>query len=569
MKINDPNFLHLTGTDQGAYDSAAQAVLDGTLPKEPYYYNPGYYYFLALIYLVCGHNLDTALKVQFLIGLSTYFLIYLIAKRIFNKTVGFIAISLCSLYGIFMIYEGLFLSSVLETFLLALSIFLLLQNADKPSAKGFFFTGIIIGLSVLTRPNIILLIPIYFLWIATRLWSQKKRLLLVYLVMTIGIIGIISPVTIRNYTYSGKFILVSSNGPINFWIGNNPDATGSYRLSPFAKVLEDRMKKEGRDLWVSDALTFIKERPEQYVKLLLKKFCLFWASYEPADNDIVYERMKGQSSLLRMPFILGFGIIASLGLGGILLSLRRWWGKGLLLYLVILGYMSTVIAFFVQSRFRVAMIPYLIVFAGFCLYYWYDKFQKKEYKKLYLSLCPAIIFYLMVNFQTYFGWTHPYFHPNGEYVESRNGLIIRDDSGEWHGKEVNVLDSPDKIIKKELIINSDISQFKDAVLILNYFANDQGELLIKVNEYQFPKISCSQITYGQFMRLAKLGFKPNHLKRGINIITLRVTPTAIVQIPTDNWRNYGRSYFSSNGIDWERIEEEFMIEIELSKTTQI
>ena len=118
LKANDPNFLHLEGNDQGSYDSAARQILEGTFPKEPYYYNPGYYYFLALIYLVFGHNFDTAINVQFVIGLCTYFLTYLIAKQIFNKTVGFIAISLCALYGVFIIYEGLFLSAVLETFLL-------------------------------------------------------------------------------------------------------------------------------------------------------------------------------------------------------------------------------------------------------------------------------------------------------------------------------------------------------------------------------------------------------------------------------------------------------------------
>jgi len=59
------------------------------------------------------------------------------------------------------------------------------------------------------------------------------------------------------------------------------------------------------------------------------------------------------------------------------------------------------------------------------------------------------------------------------------------------------------------------------------------------------------------MRFAKFGFKPSHLKRGINIITLKVTSGAIVQIPRDNWRNYSRSYISSNnGISWERVKEE-------------
>ncbi len=154
---------------------------------------------------------------------------------------------------------------------------------------------------------------------------------------------------------------------INFWIGNNPDAIGSYYLSPYAKVLEDKMKKEGKELWFSDALNFIKNKPDQYLRLLLKKFCLFWSSYELPDNDIVIDKMKEHSSLLRLPIILTFGIVIPLGIGGIFLSARRWWRKSLLIYFVIIGYMGAVISFFIQSRFRIAIIPFLIIFAGFTL----------------------------------------------------------------------------------------------------------------------------------------------------------------------------------------------------------
>ena len=91
MKANDPNFLHLEGTDQGSYDSAAIQILDGTFPKQPYFYNPGYYYFLSLVYLIFGHNREITINIQILIGISTYLLTYLIARKVFNKNIAFIS----------------------------------------------------------------------------------------------------------------------------------------------------------------------------------------------------------------------------------------------------------------------------------------------------------------------------------------------------------------------------------------------------------------------------------------------------------------------------------------------
>lgn len=563
LKANDPKFLHLEGTDQGSYDSAACDIINGTFPKQPYYYNPGYYYFLALVYLIFGHNYDIAITIQILIGIGTYLLTYLIAKELFNKNVALISLVLCILYGIFMVYEGLFLSTVLETFLLTLIIFLLIKWIYSFSYKRFLLIGIIIGLASLVRPTILLLIPFFLLWILIELIKERKKLIISISGILIGLIISIFPCTIRNYLCSSKFVLISSNGPINFWIGNNPDAIGTYYLSPYAEVLRDKMKEEGKELWLTDALSFIKERPYQWMRLLLKKFCLFWSSYEPPDNDVVYDRLKGYSSLLRLPFILTFGIIAPLGIAGIFFSIRRWWKKGMLLYLIIAGYSMAVILFFVQSRFRVAIVTSLILFAGFTLYYLYNKIVERKYLQLVFSLVVVIILYLLVNFQTYLGWTYPLFYHQGTVIESRNGIIIRDDSGEWHGEKTETLNSPEKIIKKELIIDEDISKINDAGLILHYFANDKGSLLIKVNDYAFPEIPCSRITYGKFMRFAKFGFNPAKLKKGINTITLRVTPEANVQILIDNWCHYGRSYLSSNGIDWVKTKGEYMVQLEL------
>lgn len=468
----------------------------------------------------------------------------------------------------FMVYEGLFLSAVLDTFLMLLAVFLILKAVAQPSLLRFLLTGLIMGLSAVSRPTILLITPFIIIWMAFMLGKEKRRLLFGIIGICLGLVMAIAPCTIRNYICSHKFILISSNGPINFWIGNNPEAVGTYYLSPYANILREKEQKDGDNVWTNDAINFIKERPKPYIDLLFKKLCLFWGAWEPPDNDVIYERFKENCLLLRMPFVLVFGMIAPLGLVGILFSMRRWWRKAFLLYLVSTIYMLATIAFFVQARFRIPIIPYLSMFGGFAIWYFYEVIKAKRYNILCLFVPALVVCYLLINFQTHFGWTYPIFHPDGTYTESRDGVMLRDDSGEWHGKEAVILDSSEKMLKKELIITEDIGKYKDAQLLLHYAIRDKGAVDININGRRFPTIPCSQLTYGKFFRTAEIGLEPQrYLKEGLNTITLRVINGGSMNIPIDNWRHYKRSSLSGDsGKTWQAVSEgELIIGLKLIK----
>jgi len=558
VKSNDPNFLHFFGTDAGSYDGLAMQVLNGELPKSPYSFNPLYFYFLALLYSIVGHSPFKAVIFQIFIGCGSYLIVYLIAKRIFNQTVGIIATGLCTFYGIFMVYETSILTVVLDTFLLLLSILVLLKSIEKDSIKWYFITGIVIALSALSRATTLLVLPFLLIWVLIAL-GLKKRFIIVAFFIILGTTLAISPVTIRNYIYSGKFIPLTTTGAITFWVGNNEDAEGIYYIPPYA----DELKGEDERFWIKDTIRFIKEKPHKYLWLLYQKFTLFWSGNEIPDNDIVYPRFEKLSPLLKL--MLQFGFIAPLGIMGFLLSLLRLNKKVFLLFLVIFGYMSAILLFFVMARFRVPVVPYLTIFAGYTIYSWYQNIQSKKYKPLIISFVIFCVISAFVNFNTFLGWTYPIIHPNGFCIEKRYGYLIRDNSGDWHGEETGMLNSPNKAIKKELIINQDLSKVKKAGLGLYYSANDKGYLLININGHDLPKISCAYISYGEFTRTASIDINPSFLKRGTNTITFKVTELANVQILIDSYYNFGRSYFSNNGVDFKKIKGEYLVDLELKE----
>ncbi|MDI6751241.1 MAG: glycosyltransferase family 39 protein [bacterium] len=106
LKANDPYFYQpQAGTDMLDYHTAAHAVLNGTLPNSPYYAGPFYYHFLALIYRIFGADQYIIRLIQTMLGVATFLLIYLIAKKVFNKPVALISLFISVFYSIFYIYR--------------------------------------------------------------------------------------------------------------------------------------------------------------------------------------------------------------------------------------------------------------------------------------------------------------------------------------------------------------------------------------------------------------------------------------------------------------------------------
>ncbi|MFH1562508.1 MAG: glycosyltransferase family 39 protein [Nitrospirota bacterium] len=565
VKANDPNFLHFEGTDSGCYDSLAMQILDGTLPKTPYSFNPLYYYFLSVIYSFMEHNPFKAINIQIFIGLGTCFLVYLMAKRLFNKHIGMIAAGICSLYGAFMVYETLLLTTVLDTFLLLLGVFFLLkstsptrQASTRQAFKWYFATGVVLALSALSRSTTLLVLPFLFLWLMIKLGLTKKFLQAAGLII-LGMCLTFAPVTYRNYKYSGKFILITTTGPVALWAGNNEDSEGFYHLPPYTEELS----RKNKDFYMQDTVRFIKEKPKKYLELLFRKSCLFWNAYEIPDNDVVYERFQAFSPLLRV--MIPFGLVSSLGLIGLFLCLRRLNKNLLLLYLTIFGYMAAIVLFFIQSRFRVPVVPFLSIFAGFTIYYWFKKLTTRKRGVFFMTFILFILIYTVVDFHTFYGWTYPLTNPDGFCLEKREGFVFRDDSGDWHGDVKKTLDKPSKIIKKEIIITDEVAKFDYAGISLNYCCSDRGRLLIKINDMVLSVINCRDIPYGSFVRQIRFKFQNPKLilKKGKNVITLSVLEGAEVGVMVDNYYNFGRSSFTADGRTWEKTPGEFMIQLEL------
>ena len=417
---SNPHFFSPT-MDPLYHDIWAQNIAGGNwIGSKVFFRAPFYAYFLAIVYKIFGHNYIIPRVIQHLIGSFSCILVYFVAKRLFNRTVAIVASLLAATYGMFIYFEDeLVLDSFLVFFDLLLILFLL-KTKDSPKLSRWFACGIILGFSAITRPNILFFIPFVWLWIFLVFTKQRKlkEILTFCIMFLIGSALVIFPVALRNYLVAKDFVLIASQGGINFLIGNNRNADGMsavlYKEDWQYRDFEHMAEKEtGRSLKPSEVsnfyykkgIKFFLDEPEKAFKLWVKKLYIFWNKFEVSNNQDTYFFRK-YSSLIRI-LLIGFWFIGPLGLVGMILS---WLGgkeranlrKSILLpILFVFSYMLTVVMFFVTSRFRLPVIQFLIIFSAFTLVWLGEKLINRKSKKMALFLLLLFPLSILTNSNFY------------------------------------------------------------------------------------------------------------------------------------------------------------------------
>ena len=354
----DPQFIPQPGTDQQTYLEQAHGLLDGTWPDGPFYYHPAPAYFFAALLRIHGDSLILLhLSVALFDALTCGILIaagWLLGRR---PATGYVAGLLYAIYPVAIMYGTTLLIAPMAAFLLALLCWLILWQREKLHIGRSALIGITGGAIALARLN---LAPVAGLWILYLLlrWPGWRIFLQHSLITLVCALCTIAPATLWNAQASGgRFIPVATTGPLELYIANNRDADGS-RASSAAF--------ETRDISYEDALMRdIALAPERFAGLLLRKFGLFWADLEPA-NNISYAEQRELSTLLQsLPF--SFVWLAGAGLLSLALLWRedRWLAMvfGLLIAWVCVG----VVIGFAFSRLRYPVIIPLLLLSAYGL----------------------------------------------------------------------------------------------------------------------------------------------------------------------------------------------------------
>ena len=351
---------------------------------QPFWQPPLYPYTLALFFRAFGEDYYLPRLFQAFLGAAVCALTCLIGRRIFSPTVALAAGLAAAFYGPLIYIGGELLPTLWATFLDLLLLLLLL----RPPAAGrwpWFLSGLLLGLASLTVANILLFLPVLLLWLwRTRQQMQLplRRIVQQGLLLLLGCFLIIVPVTLRNYRVGGDLVLISHNAGINFYIGNNPDYDRTVNIRPgrdWARLVETPEREAGIEqpsaksrFFFSRSWEFISSNPLAYLRLLLRKLYLFWRGDEIRRNLDPYFARRDSLLLSLLLWKNGlafpFGLVSPLALLGLIAFWRAPAGRtpqGRLLTLFALVYMASVLLFFVTSRYRLPLLPLLLLFAGY------------------------------------------------------------------------------------------------------------------------------------------------------------------------------------------------------------
>jgi hypothetical protein len=463
-EIRDLPTQHELVMDAQHYDALARGILDGGWrPREPFHQAPLYPYLLAAVYALSGRSLAAMRLVQAVLGALTAVLAAVAAARLYDTrgrrgqrgqeergqeqrgqeergaqkrrlAAAAIAGGLAALYAPAVFYTPLLLKTVPALFLESAALVLLLPpRGSRLSAGRGLAGGLVLGAAALLLENLLLLVPAAALFVllagrrhasypeGPRGGSRSAMAASVApaLALAAGAALALAPAALLNHAVGGGFLLTSSQGGMNFYIGNSRGANGTFvpmfsgnqtperepaearRLAaPFAARERDRSvgppaartpaqatlgpAEVSGVLW-RETWREIAADPAAWLRLMLRKLRLFWNAYEIPDAEgfRVYRR---ESALLRFDPVV-FGLVAPLAALGLLAAVRRPGtatppatpatpavGGGpaagpqrcAALLLATLGATTcaSVLLFFVLGRYRIAVVPYLLPLAA-------------------------------------------------------------------------------------------------------------------------------------------------------------------------------------------------------------
>ncbi len=236
--------------------------------------------YLVFLKLITGNNLLLAKLMNIVFSTLCISLLFNLFKNEFSKKGKIIFLFSFMLFPNNLFGVNVMMTEYLFSFLLWLIIYISVRFNNSSIYLGLI--GIISGLMSYLRP-IGLLLPVIFLFYFYRNYGIKSALLKSAGVVVIMIL-IISPWVYRNYMVFHKFIPVSTNGGVNFLMGNHKFSSGGLNFD-FEYDYKNPDEPLEEQKAYQKAFTDILDNPVQTILRIPRK--IFY-SYFRGDSSVTW-----------------------------------------------------------------------------------------------------------------------------------------------------------------------------------------------------------------------------------------------------------------------------------------
>ncbi len=337
------------------------------------YRMPGYPAVLALAFVLnAGPSLLTVRVFNAVAGSAAAVLTYWLARRTATRRASLAAALAVALYPSFLIYTTFIATEVVVTVPLVGA----LIASTYRSHRAAIVAGLCAALTTLVRPAGIALLPTVFLsFVPTaRPNSTRRSALLAPGLVIAAFLLMMTPWWLHNARLHGRFVPLDTSGGMNFAVGNNPFAGGTYRWREFEQVLvrdlpgTDIFSLSGSDRATAMAFRYMRDHPAASVRLLPAKLAALFA-LEGREHAFFYsfgflgQRAPATVWIWAIAIMVGFPLLIAAALAG--LVVRGGISPAVLMPSLI--FLSLTLAMhtltFGDPRYHLPMVPVLAVLA--------------------------------------------------------------------------------------------------------------------------------------------------------------------------------------------------------------
>jgi len=412
LQVNDEAWFIAPGTDPEFYMNWTDAILTGHgADYIPFPRAPLYPYLLAVLQGLFGQWWLLPRLLNLLADVTATLMIFHIIARIRDRKTGFIAGMLYALSGASIYFSGEILMTSLATALTAGFLLSLISCYQNPNLKWSAVAGLAVGITALLRPNILLLLPfsLYIIGLGSYrrfitahccqvslpdnidkgiettvrygdLTADKPipcaRIFTTTSIHLLTVILVLLPIVLANWQASKQLIPISTQGGVNFYIGNARSASGWASSLPGAgaswsdhdaqQIASKHAGKELSQLESSRELlrmgwNEIISDPVSWIRLMTKKMLLLINVREIANNR-PFSLAANVSFHLQVLILLSFGLLIPFTLVGIGRCFNSINVRIIIGFAVL--YSFSILIFFVNTRYRMPVLPAVVMLAA-------------------------------------------------------------------------------------------------------------------------------------------------------------------------------------------------------------
>jgi 4-amino-4-deoxy-L-arabinose transferase-like glycosyltransferase len=345
------------------------------------YWPPGWPYFLAMIVWLFGPSVLPAVIVQSAFGALTTGIVFLIGRDLSDRVTGVVAGVAYALLPSAIEWSAVLMSEPLYTFLWASITYIWLTHSTR-SLGWYAVSGLLAGAAALVRPSALLFWGVLLVYLLTLPQERRHlpRMASAVAVTVFCTMLVVVPWIIRDYHVYGTLVVISNNGGVSLFEGNNSIAAGDTQLhdARIQKLIDDPRTEVQADRLSSQLATeYIARHPlgtlVSWMRNVKNLYYRDGGSIQYSLRAAHYREPQSPSDRLAT-FVLNVNTVAYAALmvfaliGIALCCGKRWNATKNVRWRLIAGMILYNTLLFVPiggaDRYRYPTMPYFAVFAG-------------------------------------------------------------------------------------------------------------------------------------------------------------------------------------------------------------